>query len=69
MGIGAVGGGGANLALGRAVVKSFAATIGALPAVYPGDVNSNRAPKLVDTAAQGVKNPEADTEGGAAIEA
>lgn len=68
-GIGAVVGGGANLALGRAVVKSVAETFGALPAVFPADLNSSRAPKLVDAAAQGVKNPEADTEGGAPIEA
>ncbi|MDO4897887.1 MAG: di- and tripeptidase [Rothia sp. (in: high G+C Gram-positive bacteria)] len=47
-GVGAVVGGGANLALGRAVVKSVADTFGSLPATFPEALDLNRAPRLVD---------------------
>ena len=45
-GVGAVVGGGANLALGKNVVKSVEQTFGALPAVFPDALNLDRAPKF-----------------------
>lgn len=46
-GVGAVVGGGANLALGKNVVKAVEETFGVLPAVFPVSLNVNRAPKFV----------------------
>ncbi|MFW0111996.1 di- and tripeptidase [Rothia sp. CCM 9417] len=46
-GIGAVVGGGANLALGKNVVKAVEETFGSLPAVFPDALNMDRAPKFV----------------------
>lgn len=68
-GVGAVVGGGANLALGRSVVKSVAYSFGDLPATFPANLSDDRASKLVDDAASATRNDAADTEGGAAIEA
>lgn len=45
-GVGAVVGGGANLALGKNVVKSVEQTFGTLPAVFPDALNPDRAPKF-----------------------
>lgn len=46
-GVGAVVGSGANLALGKNVVKAVEETFGALPAVFPASLNLDRAPKFV----------------------
>lgn len=56
-GVGAVVGGGANLALGKNVVKSVAESFGTLPAVFPATLDDGRAPRMSD--AQAAK-PQAD---------
>lgn len=61
-GIGAVVGGGANLALGKKVVAEVAKAFGPAPASFPADID-NRAPKFVDP--QGAANPETSGEASA----
>lgn len=64
-GIGAVAGGGANLALGRAVVQSVAQTFGPAPALFPAELNIDRAPAFVDPQAS-YSDPSPAQEGGVA---
>ena len=46
-GVGAVVGGGDNLALGKNIVRSVEETFGPLPAVFPAELNLDRAPQFV----------------------
>ena len=58
-GIGAVVGGGANLAMSRAVVKSTQEAFGPLPASFPPELSEvDRAPKLADDARDRSKESE-----------
>ena len=58
-GIGAVVGGGANLAMSRAVVKSTQEAFGPLPASFPPELSEvDRAPKLADDARDRSKDSE-----------